>query len=134
MDGRYLRVSLDQYGAEAVWVLDGFNVRSVRTPLKRFSDLIGRPPTREPIDRSKANSVDALMNAAGLMPRARQRMIGQFALDSGEPLGEGPGWQDFLVTHPRAKTKHRIRLFPYPKGRVGMLGRRSIGERSASSA
>src|SRR5690606_3629874 len=46
----------------------------------------------------------------------KQRMIGQYALDSGEPLGEGPGWQDFLVTHPRAKTKHRIRLFPYPKG------------------
>jgi serine/threonine protein kinase len=43
-------------------------------------------------------------------------MIGEFALDTGEPLGEGPGWQDFLVTHPRAHTKHRVRLFPYPKG------------------
>lgn len=116
LHGRDSSVSLDQYGAESVWALDGFNVRRTRSPVKRFSELIGQAPTREPIDRPKANAVDALMNAAGLMPRARQRMIGQYALDSGEPLGEGPGWQDFLVTHPHAKTKRRIRLFPYPKG------------------
>nr|WP_246865388.1 NERD domain-containing protein [Cryobacterium sp. BB307] len=116
LHGRDSRVALDQYGAESVWVLDDFSVRSTLTPLKKFSELIQQAPTRERIDRAKANNVDALMNAAGLMPRAKQRMIGQYALDSGKPLGEGPGWQDFLVTHPRAKTKHRIRLFPYPKG------------------
>ncbi|GAA4742188.1 hypothetical protein GCM10025783_11870 [Amnibacterium soli] len=116
LHGRDSRVKLDQFGAEAVWALDGFNVKASGAPLRLFSELVSEVPKRAPIDRAKANGVDALMNAAGLMPRPRQRMIGQYALDSAEPLGEGPGWQDFLVTHPHAKTKHRIRLFPYPKG------------------
>lgn len=115
LHGRDSRVRLDQYGAESVWSLDGFDVHGLGAS-KTFSDLLAQPGTHEPIDRARANAIDRLMNAAGLMPRAKQRMIGQYALDSGAPLGEGPGWQDFLVTHPRAKTKHRIRLFPYPKG------------------
>ena len=114
LHGRDSRIRLDQFGAESVWALDGFNVHGLGAA-KNFSVLLAQAP-RDPIDRQRANAIDALMNAAGLMPRAKQRMIGQYALDSGEPLGEGPGWQDFLVTHPRAKTKRRIRLFPYPKG------------------
>jgi serine/threonine protein kinase len=114
LHGRESRVRLDQYGAESVWSLDGFDVNGLGAS-KKFSDLLAQPATREPIDRVRANAIDRLMDAAGLMPRAKQRMIGQYALDSGAPLGEGPGWQDFLVTHPRAMTKHRIRLFPYPK-------------------
>ncbi|MDT0208995.1 protein kinase domain-containing protein [Curtobacterium sp. BRD11] len=109
------QVRLDQYGVESVWALDGYNVRGLGQG-KKFSDLLTRAPRRAPIDRAQANNVDRLMEAAGLMPRARQRMIGDYALDSGEPLGEGPGWQDFLVTHPRTKLQRRIRLFPYPKG------------------
>src|SRR5690606_19774825 len=100
---------------EAVWALDGYGVRGLGRD-QVFSALLAQQPTREAVDLPLANTIDRLMDAAGLMPRPRQRMIGQFALDSGEPLGEGPGWQDFLVTHPRAKTKHRVRLFPYPKG------------------
>lgn len=114
LHGRDSRIRLDQFGAESVWALDGFNVHGLGAT-KNFSMLLAQSP-RDPIDRQRANAIDALMNAAGLMPRAKQRMIGQYALDSGEPLGEGPGWQDFLVTHPRAKTRRRIRLFPYPKG------------------
>lgn len=114
LHGRDSRIRLDQFGAESIWALDGFSVQGLGAA-RNFSALLTQPP-RDPIDRRRANAIDALMNAAGLMPRARQRMIGQYALDSGTPLGEGPGWQDFLVTHPRAKTKRRIRLFPYPKG------------------
>lgn len=114
LHGRGSRVSLDQFGAEHVWALDGFAVRGL-SENARFSTLISETTSR-PIDRAQAKAIDALMDAAGLMPRAKQRMIGQYALDSGEPLGEGPGWQDFLVTHPAAGTKRRIRLFPYPKG------------------
>lgn len=115
LHGRDSQVFLDQYGAEAVWSLNGFKVHGLG-PSKNFSDLLNQPCSREPIDGVRAKAIDRLMDMAGLMPRAKQRMIGQYALDSGVPLGEGPGWQDFLVTHPRAKTKHRIRLFPYPKG------------------
>ncbi|MGX5681695.1 protein kinase domain-containing protein [Schumannella luteola] len=115
LHGRDSQVRLDQFGAESVWALDGYNVRGLGQG-KNFSDLLSRAPQRTPIDRNQANTVDRLMQAAGLMPRPRQRMIGQYPLDSGEPLGEGPGWQDFLVTHPQAKVKRRIRLFPYPKG------------------
>lgn len=115
MHGRRSRLRLDRFGAESVWALDGFEVQGL-APDRAFSTLLSQQPTREPIDLPRARQIDALMDAAGLMPRPRQRMIGQYALDSAEPLGEGPGWQDFLVTHPRAKTKHRIRLFPYPKG------------------
>jgi Nuclease-related domain len=115
LHGRDSKVRLDQYGAESVWALNGFNVQGLGAG-RQCSDLLAQPPNRNPIDRVRANALDRLMDTAGLMPRARQRMIGEFALDSGEPLGEGPGWQDFLVTHPRARTKHRVRLFPYPKG------------------
>jgi len=115
LHGRDSKVRLDQYGAESVWALNGFNVQGLGAG-RQCSDLLAQPPNRNPIDRASANTLDRLMEAAGLMPRARQRMIGEFALDSGAPLGEGPGWQDFLVTHPRAHTKHRVRLFAYPKG------------------
>lgn len=115
LHGRDSRVHLDQYGMESVWALDGYNVRDLG-PKRNFSDLLARGPQRTAIDRAQAKVIDRLMQAAGLMPRARQRMIGEYALDSGEPLGEGPGWQDFLVTHPRTKLKRRIRLFPYPTG------------------
>jgi len=114
LHGRDSRVHLDQFGVESIWALDGFNVRGLGAG-KNFSDFLAHP-SRDQIDRQRAGMIDALMSAAGLMPRPRHRMIGQYALDSSEPLGEGPGWQDFLVTHPRAKTKRRIRLFPYPKG------------------
>lgn len=114
LHGRDSKVTLDQFGAEHVWALDGFRVRGLAADAQ-FSKLVAQTPTN-PIDRTQAKAIDALMDAAGLMPRAKQRMIGQYALDSGEPLGEGPGWQDFLVTHPAAGTKRRIRLFPYPKG------------------
>lgn len=127
LHGRDSKVRLDQYGAEHVYALDSYRVKGLG-PSANFSDLLAEPPTH-PIDRTQAKAIDALMDAAGLMPRAKQRMIGQYALDSGEPLGEGPGWQDFLVTHPRAKTKHRIRLFPYPKG-VGREAKETIDTRA----
>lgn len=127
MHGRDSKVTLDQFGAEHVWALDGFRVNGLGAKAQ-FSDLVAQPATH-PIDRTRAKAIDALMDAAGLMPRAKQRMIGQYALDSGEPLGEGPGWQDFVVTHPRAKTKHRIRLFPYPKG-AGREARSAIDTRA----
>ena len=115
LHGKDSNVHLDRYGAEAVWALDDYNVRGLGQG-KNFSDFVARGPHAVAVDRPFANNIDRLMKAAGLMPRARQRMIGEYALDSGEPLGEGPGWQDFLVTHPRTKLKRRIRLFPYPKG------------------
>lgn len=114
LHGRNSQVQLDRFGEESVWALNDFGVKGL-APDRAFSVLLSRPADH-PIDLTQARAIDALMDAAGLMPRPRQRMIGQYALDSAEPLGEGPGWQDFLVTHPRAKTKHRIRLFPYPKG------------------
>ncbi|MFJ6114571.1 NERD domain-containing protein [Agrococcus sediminis] len=114
LHGRDSKVSLDQFGAESVWSLNGFGVKGLAAGTQ-LSDLIDATPTN-PIDLSRAKQLDALMNAIGLMPRPRTRMIGQYALDSADPLGEGPGWQDFLVTHPQAKTKRRIRLFPYPRG------------------
>lgn len=115
MHGRRSRVRLDRFGAESVWALNGFEVQGL-APDRAFSVLLAQSPTREAIDLPRARQIDALMDAAGLMPRPRQRMIGQYALDSAEPLGEGPGWQDFLVKHPDGVTKRRIRLFPYPKG------------------
>jgi serine/threonine protein kinase len=115
LHGRDSVVHLDQFGAESVWALDGFKVKGLG-PERLLSNLFAVPSKNQPIDAAQAKAIDHLMDAAGLMPRAKQRMIGQYALDAGEPLGEGPGWQDFLVTHPQAKTKRRIRLFPYPKG------------------
>jgi len=114
MHGRGSKLRLDQYGAESVWALDGFNVQGLG-PGRTVSDLL-RDPGPSNVDKARANVIDKLMDAAGLIPRPRQRMIGQYPLESSEPLGEGPGWQDFLVSHPQAKVKRRIRLFPYPKG------------------
>ncbi len=107
-------VQLDAFAREAVWALDGYRVRGLEE--QAFSRRLAQPPSHQPIDGRSAKVIDKLMEAAGLMPRPRQRMIGQYLLESGDPLGEGPGWQDYLVRHPRAKTQHRVRLFPYPKG------------------
>ena len=117
LHGRDSVVSLDQFGAESIWALDGYNVHSKagRAQLRPFSEFIAKPG-QNPLDAPRAKLIDRLLTEAGLMPRAKQRMIGQYALDASEPLGEGPGWQDFLVTHPLAKAKRRVRLFPYPRG------------------
>lgn len=115
LHGQDSKVQLDTYGAEQVWALDGFRVSGLGNK-QNFSNLVSLPANRDPIDAVRANEIDRLMSAAGLMPRAKQRMIGQYALDSSESLNEGNGWQDFLVTHPQAKTKRRIRLFAYPMG------------------
>ncbi|MGK0741314.1 protein kinase domain-containing protein [Leucobacter sp. Z1108] len=115
LHGQDSKVQLDEYGAEQVWALDGFRVNGLGDD-QNFSSLVSLTSHRDPIDAVRANEIDRLMKAAGLMPRAKQRTIGQYALDSSESLDEGNGWQDFLVTHPQAKTKRRIRLFAYPKG------------------
>jgi serine/threonine protein kinase len=117
LHGRDSLVALDEFGAESIWALDGYNVKSKagRAQLRPFTEFLLRPG-KYPINLQQAKVIDKLLDAAGLMPRAKQRMIGQYALDSGEPLGEGPGWQDYLVTHPLAKAKRRVRLFPYPRG------------------
>lgn len=129
LHGQDSQVRLDEYGAEQVWALDGFRVRGLDAG-RNFSDLVAQPSFRDAIDVARANDIDRLMKAAGLMPRAKQRMIGQYALDSSESLDEGNGWQDFLVTHPQAKTKRRIRLFPYPKG-TSKESRADIDRRAA---
>src|SRR5690606_30074035 len=95
--------------------LDGYKIKGLG-PERNFSDLIKTAPRQPPIDAARAKEIDHLMEEVGLQPRPKQRVIGQYSLDSGEPLGEGPGWQDFLVTNPKSKLKHRLRLFPYPKG------------------
>lgn len=117
LHGRDSVVALDQFGAESIWTLDGYNVQSKagNAQLRPFSEFLVKLG-KHPLDAPRAKMVDRLLNEAGLMPRAKQRMIGQYALDSSEPLGEGPGWQDFLVTHPLAKAQRRVRLFPYPRG------------------
>jgi serine/threonine protein kinase len=109
------QVQLDAFGAEGVWRLDGYRVKGLG-PASALSDFLAAAPKRASIDGVQAKAIDNLMQAAGLMPRAKQRVIGHYTLDDADPLGEGHGWQDFLVSHPQAKTKHRIRVFPYPKG------------------
>lgn len=81
LHGRDSRVRLDQFGAESVWALDGSAMQGLGTGAE-FSTLLARQP-REPIDRQRARVIDALMTEAGLMPRVKQRMIDQYALDSG---------------------------------------------------
>jgi hypothetical protein len=51
LHGRDSRVRLDQYGAESVWSLDGFDVHGLGAS-KKFSDLLAQPGTRELIDRA----------------------------------------------------------------------------------
>lgn len=129
LHGQDSQVQLDEYGAEQVWALDGFRVRGLGAG-RNFSELVAQPSFKDPIDIARANDIDRLMKAAGLMPRAKQRMIGQYALDSSESLDDGNGWQDFLVTHPQANTKRRVRLFPYPKG-ASKESREEIDRRAA---
>ncbi|MGH1549194.1 nuclease-related domain-containing protein [Leifsonia poae] len=131
LHGRDSVVKLDGFGAEAVWSLDGFRVKGLGAG-RAFSELLAQNNLRDPIDRARAKAIDHLMELAGLMPRVKQRMIGQYALDSGAPLEEGPGWQDFLVTHPQAKTKRRIRLFPIQKAPRERCGRALTSERHVS--
>jgi serine/threonine protein kinase len=62
------------------------------------------------IDRPMSRAIAEALEQAGIRPARRHRMVGD--LELGEPLDEGPGYQDFAATHPRFPSiRHRVRIY-----------------------
>lgn len=115
LHGRDSVVELDDIAAQHVFALDGFNVRGL-TPL---SELLATPPRnpRHQITPQQARGIAALVAAAGFVPTPKTRTVGRYVLTSTDPIAEGKGWHDHLVTHPDLPgVQRRIRIFDLPQG------------------
>lgn len=65
--------------------------------LPGISELITAPPRREPIGENTEKILAALMKRIGLTHR-REREAGSWTIQE-NPIGEGDGWQEWLVNH-----------------------------------
>lgn len=61
------------------------------------------------IDRPLSRRIADALVAAGLQPSNRGRKVGDWEL--GDLLDEGPGWQDYVATRPKLRTRRRVRIY-----------------------
>lgn len=118
LHGRDSHVDLPGELTEKVVALDGFAVHGLTSTLR---GVLESPPDpygrRTTIDGPAATKIRQLVTNAGFAPTPRRRMVGQYSLESADPLDEGPHWQDVLAVHPTLdRVRRRVRLFPVPPG------------------
>lgn len=112
LHGASSTVELNEYARDHVWHLDGYGVKGLggETVFKRMLETA----SHQPLHAADVKQFDAVMGAVGLKPRPKTRTVGDYVLESGDPLGEGEGWQDFKVVNPKTKVLRRIRVFQVP--------------------
>lgn len=99
-----LRCELPSYSRSGL-----FGLESNDAGLASISELLLAPAAHRPISTKQSAILAALMKQIGLVPR-RQREVGSWVIDD-EPLGDGPGWQDWPAFHRVATTdRYRIRF------------------------
>jgi serine/threonine protein kinase len=114
MHGENSTVHLDDRASSGVLALDGYRVAGLDG--SEVSTFLAAPPTHDVIDMPRAKQIRAILDRAGLVPTPKTRTAGHYSIDDADPLGEGEGWQDVLVTHPVTGRKRRMRLFDVPRG------------------
>lgn len=116
LHGQGSAVHLDDTAASGVLALDGYGITS-RPPISTLSHFLATPPARALIDGPRATAISRLIAKAGFVPTPKTRFVGQYSVEKADPLGEGPAWQDLLVSHPSLPgAKRRLRLFDIPRG------------------
>ncbi|QCC77391.1 hypothetical protein E2C04_09740 [Nocardioides daphniae] len=113
MHGHGSSIELDGLGRTNVLALDGYQLTGGLPTLGAF--LASQPDNPHHIvDRPTATAARKACDMAGFTATPRQRRIGQYVLDDGDPVAVGQDWQDFVVSHPVMDTKRRLRLFDLP--------------------
>ncbi|MEI6665642.1 MAG: BREX system serine/threonine kinase PglW, partial [Chloroflexota bacterium] len=115
LHGRGSKVDLDDIAKTSVYGLDGFDVAGV----PKFSQWLAQPARdeRDLIDKTRAAQIVALLKAAGFVAIPRTRKVGDYPVDRGEPIDEGPSWRDVVAEHPTLPgVRRRIRLYDVPLG------------------
>lgn len=113
LHGRDAKVELDAQGCTNVLALDGYDVKG---GLPLVSSFLRSQPSNanHQVDRPRATAARKACARAGFKPTPRQRKIGQYVFDDGDPIATGRDWQDFVVTNPVMNVKRRLRLFDLP--------------------
>ncbi len=113
MHGRGSSIELDDLGRTHVLALDGYQLTGGLQTLGAFLTSQADNP-HHMVDRPTATATRKACERAGFVATPRQRRIGQYVLDDGDPVAVGQDWQDFVVSHPVMDTKRRLRLFDLP--------------------
>ncbi|WP_394159779.1 BREX system serine/threonine kinase PglW [Galactobacter valiniphilus] len=113
MHGTGARIALDEGGRTDVYALDGYGLKG---GLPTLSHFLNEQPTypHALITKPEATLVRKACDQVGFLPTPRQRKIGQYVLDAGDPVSVGHDWQDFVVRHPALNENRRLRLFDLP--------------------
>ena len=85
--------------------------------MRSIRELLDAAPQNQAndIDAQRAKALVALIKDMGLQATPKVRMVGQYEIDSADPLGEGPGWVDVRAKHPALPDEYRrIRLYDVP--------------------
>ena len=61
------------------------------------------------VDRPMSRAIAEAIRQAGLLPSNRGRKVGDWEL--GDPIDEGPGWQDFAARRPALNASGRARIY-----------------------
>ncbi|MBE7325176.1 BREX system serine/threonine kinase PglW [Nocardioides sp. Y6] len=113
MHGQGSTIELDDLGRTHVLALDGYQLAGGLPTLGSFLTSQADNP-HHMVDRPTATAARKACEKAGFVATPRQRRIGQYVLDDGDPVAVGQDWQDFVVTHPALDLKRRLRLFDVP--------------------
>lgn len=134
LHGQDSRVELDELGRTRVYALDDCGISGLPEDqtLGRFLES-GPDDETQLIDANRAKHILKIIQAAGLRPTPKVRMVGQYALERADPLADGPDWRDVLAHNPSVERMlRRIRLFDIPPG--ASSERRQEIERAAQRA
>ncbi len=113
LHGQGSTVSLSEQSAANTYGLDGYQVTGVRS----IRVLLDAAPQNQGdvIDAQRAKALVALIKDLGLQATPKVRTVGQYVIDSADPLGEGPGWVDVRAQHPALHDEYRrIRMYDVP--------------------
>ena len=113
LHGQGSTVTLSEASAATTYGLDGYQVKGVRS----IRELLDAPPQNQSndINAQQAKALVALIKDLGLQATPKVRKVGQYEVESADPLGEGPGWVDVRAKHPALPGEfRRIRLYDVP--------------------
>jgi serine/threonine protein kinase len=115
LHGKNSKVDLDAVAKTGVVGLDGYAVAGVPTLSQWLAE--GPSDERDAVDKARATQIAELLKAAGFAAIPRTRMVGNYAVDRGQPFDEGPSWRDVIAENPGLPdVRRRIRLYDVPLG------------------
>ncbi|MEU6715460.1 BREX system serine/threonine kinase PglW [Nonomuraea sp. NPDC046802] len=101
-------IRLTDRGRSGVYRIDGQGPDGLAALIREELTVLPRNP-RNIVDRSTSRELAKLIERAGVRRSVRHRRVGSMELQ-GDPIAEGPGWQDYLA-QPRLGRIRRVRFY-----------------------